>query len=167
MTAPACAPVLDHIVVPAFADSMTLGEPNPVRPSPAKVHDVLGLSEVAAPKLRRLRVDVAGYDTLTRTPREPRIPSNASRRADWMPYEHRRDVYAFKPDGTVHEEPVARIYGTDYARTHGLNLPQLAAWIMGRGHRTPDEQRLGVVGPRAHRREPGQARYPFHCPQRT
>ncbi|NKQ57324.1 hypothetical protein HFP15_31105 [Amycolatopsis sp. K13G38] len=96
--------------------------------------------------------DVAGYDTFNRTRREPRIPSSVPGRADWVPYEHRRDIYAFddgtwflwiatdypqwhrlsfKPDGTIHEEPVARIYGTDYARTHGLDLPQLAAWIMG------------------------------------
>ena len=31
-------------------------------------------------------------------------------------------------NGTITERPVARVYGSDYARTHGY---QLAAWIMG------------------------------------
>lgn len=96
--------------------------------------------------------DVAGFDTFARTSGKAAVPEATVHRADWVPHESRCDIYAFDDaqwfhwiatdypqwlrlaladDGTVTEQPVARVYGTDYARTQGLDLAQLAAWIMG------------------------------------
>lgn len=96
--------------------------------------------------------DVAGFDTFARTPGKVSVPEAAIHRADWVPYENRCDIYAFDEgewfhwiasdypqwlrltladNGTVTEDPVARVYGSEYARTQGLDLATLAAWIMG------------------------------------
>lgn len=91
---------------------------------------------------------VAAY-TDTRLENEVSVPQTAS----WTPYAHRQDVYAFD-DGqwfvwraseddpqwyalalcgntVVEEHPVARCYGARYRHTQGLELPELAAWILG------------------------------------
>ncbi|WP_435158179.1 hypothetical protein [Amycolatopsis sacchari] len=95
--------------------------------------------------------DVAGWDTFTPPRRGTLVPDSKPRLAEWTPYEHRKNIYAFDDghwfawiatdhpqwhklglgrDGTVIERPVARTYGPEYTRTQGLDLPQLAAWIM-------------------------------------
>ncbi|WP_020501014.1 hypothetical protein [Sciscionella marina] len=96
--------------------------------------------------------DVAGFDTFARTFGNAAVPEATIHHADWVPHKNRCDIYAFDDgqwfhwistdhsqwlrltladDGTVTEQPVARVYGADYARTKGLDLAPLAAWIMG------------------------------------
>ncbi|WP_338596927.1 hypothetical protein [Saccharopolyspora sp. SCSIO 74807] len=95
--------------------------------------------------------DVAGFDTFAPTFGKAAVPEATAGRADWIPHEDRCNVYAFDDGqwfhwiatdypqwywltlagGVVTEQPVNRVYGTDYARTHGLDMPCLAAWIMG------------------------------------
>lgn len=96
--------------------------------------------------------DVAGFDTFARTPGKVAVPEATIHRADCVPHENRCDIYALNDsqwfhaiatdypqwfrlsladDGTVTEQPVARVYGSDYGRTERLDLPPLAAWIMG------------------------------------
>ncbi|MBA0127284.1 hypothetical protein H0B56_17170 [Haloechinothrix sp. YIM 98757] len=96
--------------------------------------------------------DVAGLDTFIRACADPHIPDAAPCHADQVADTRRRDVYAFDDgqwyhwstaghpqwhhltlaaNSTVIEHPVARSYGTDYVHTRSLDLPHLAAWIMG------------------------------------
>src|SRR5699024_7991751 len=90
--------------------------------------------------------DVAGFDTFARTFGNAAVPEATIPHADWVPHKNRCDIYAFDDgqwfhwistdhsqwlrltladDGTVTEQPVARVYGADYARTKGLDLAPL------------------------------------------